>query len=157
MAVESPFLTWLGQAAVIAAGWYVVHKLTDRRDREKTRREVLIRITDALSDDVDDILACAREYHSADRNIGHELKLKMDLQDLGIRINGLSDVYADQAVLGLARSKLAALRRAVTGVHFEDEHTGRLAENSSQQLLIVEAVLDLKRTLLTIKNRQLQR
>lgn len=157
MAGESGFGIWLGQAGVIAVGWYVVHKLTDRRDREKSRREALVKIADTLSEDVDDILTCAREYHSsAQRNIASELKLKMQLQDLGIRVNGLSDIYSDQALIAHSRSKLGALRRAVTGSHFEDEHTGALPDNAAQHLLMVEAALDLKRALVTIKNRQLK-
>lgn len=155
MAAENGFLTWLGQAAVIAVGWYVVHKNTAQRDKEKTRRDVLVKIADTLSDDVGKILSIARDYHIKPREVSIELKLKMDLQDLAMRVSAISDIYDDQALLGLARGNVGALRRAVTGAHFEDEHTQPLSDNDRQHLLIVEAVLDLKRTLVKIKNRQL--
>lgn len=157
MTAEShPFLTWLGQAGVIALGWLVVHKTTASRDKEKTRREALVKITDALAEDVNSILWDAHGYHTKGRSVVDELKLKSALQDLGIRVGGLSDIFSEQDVLAVARTQVGSLRRAVTGKHFEDEHTAILPDADPQLAVIVAAALDLKRTLLKIKNRQLQ-
>jgi len=154
-AAENSFLSWLGQAAVIAVGWLVVHRQAAKRDKDKTRREVLVKITDALAGNVDEVLRTAIAYHSSDRQVSQELKLKMALQDLAIQVNGISEIYRDHALLASTRTQVGVLRRAVTGAHFEDEHTLPLADSNPQLAGIAEAALDLKRSFVKIKNKQL--
>ena len=150
----SEFLTWLGQAFVVGVGWYVVHVLSANRDREKARRETLVKTADALSDDAVSLLLHARNYHSKARDVSEELRIKMSLQDLSIKVNALADIFTEAALLAQCRSQILALRKAISGRHFEDEHTGPLADNDLQYQLMAEAALELKRALLKIKNRQ---
>lgn len=150
----SAFLAWIGQALVVGAGWYVVHRLTVNRDIDKARRETVVKSTDSLSEDIGKLLLEARTYHSNARDISAELRLKMALQDVAIKVNGLSDIFLEAPLLAQARSQILALRKATTGNHFEDEHLQPLDNASPQFQLMAEAALELKRSLLKIKNRQ---
>lgn len=145
---------WLGQAVVVGFGWTVVHRLSAQRDRDKARREMIAKTADELSDVVSALISDAREYHLAARDLKLELNIKMTLQDLAMRVQGLSDICAEEKALAPCRAEVAALRRAVTGNHFEDEHLGPLSESSEQFESIADVALRAKRRLLTLKHLQ---
>lgn len=148
------FLSWLGQAVVVGIGWYVVDRLSARRDSEKARREAIVDSVDAIALSATEILTNAREYHSKDRVIALETRIKMDLQDLSMKLGSLTDIYKDASSIAHCRSQILALRKAITGRHFEDEHTSPLADGDIQHEEIAAAMLDLKRGLLKIRHRQ---
>lgn len=148
------FITWLGQAAVVGLGWWVVHRLSASRDLDKARRELVAKSADGLSDAVTVLLGEAREYHLASRDVACELRIKMTLQDLAMRITGLSEVCGEEMTLAPCRAEIASLRRAITGQHFEDEHVGPLADMDGQFQSIADATLRAKRSLLKLKHRQ---
>lgn len=150
------FLAWIGQAVVVGIGWYVVHMLTMQREREKALRDAVLASVDGIADAVTELLACAQQYHRQERDIADEVRIKMDLQDLSIRLNSLSDIYLETSPLAQSRSKVTGLRKAITGQHFEDEHNGPLVSSDQQYETIAAAALDLKRGLLKIRNSQFQ-
>ena len=148
------FFKWLGQLTAVGLGWYVVHRLSAQRDRDKARREMLAKSADGLTDALLVILSDARDYHLKDRDRKLELKLKMSLQDLAMRVQGLSDICTDEKELAACRAAVAALRRAVTGLHFEDEHFNPLPDSDRQLEDIAEAVMRARRQLLRLKHLQ---
>lgn len=154
MSPWAAFLSWLGQAAVVALGWYVVDRLSASRDRDKARRETVIKAADTLSDSVNTLLADARIYHSEVRDRSKELLIKMAIQDISLQINALSEIALEHSILAHCRSRVISLRRSITGVHFEDEHLGALSNGDSQYQGMAESVLDLKRVLLQLKHKQ---
>ena len=147
-------LKWVTQALVVGVGWLVVHRLSAQRDRDKARREMVAKSADSLVDAVTSLLVEAREYHLSERDVGKELRIKMALQDTAMRASSLSEISQDESVLAPCRADIAALRRAITGAHFEDEYEGALAESESQFQEIADAVSRTKRSLLRLKHRQ---
>ena len=47
------------QLAAIVAGWGIVHRLSTARDRDKARRELLVKAADSLGDEALKLLALA--------------------------------------------------------------------------------------------------
>lgn len=150
-AVVGEFLKSLFQAVVIGSGWYVVHRLSANRDRDKARREMVSESADGLLESLDSLLVSARDYHLTERSVPVELTLKMSLQDLGMRLQGLSIVCADAPTLASCRAEVAALRRAITAHHFEDEHLAPLADSDRQIEDIADVLLRAKRQVLRLK------
>ena len=148
------FLRFISQAAVVVVSWAVVHYLSARRDRDKARREMLAKSADVLGDIADKLLASARDYHAKPRDINLEISIKMTLQDLSLRTIALSDICADSQELAACRSGLLGLKRAITGKHFEDEHTGPLADSDAQLQEVASQVLRVKLSFLKLKHRQ---
>lgn len=149
------FVGWVVQASVVIAGWYVVHRLSVTRDRDKARRDTIVDATDTLSEMVSALLSEARAYHCGDRSVSKELLIKMAIQDLSLHINSLADIFPDTATLAQCRSKVGSLRRAITGMHFEDEHVEPLEEGHAQHQVMAESALELKRALMRVRNQQL--
>ncbi len=145
---------FIGQAFVVVFGWVVVHRLSTSRDFDKARREMVAKSADSLIESSVALLTDARAYHLATRNIPTELKIKMSLQDLAMRTNGLSEICADKPTLASCRTAIAASRRAITGLHFEDEHEAPLDESSGQLDDIADCVLRTKQCLLNLKHSQ---
>lgn len=148
------FGAWVGQALVVGGGWWVVHRLSSSRDRDKARREMLAHSADLIAERLDDIHADARAYHLAERDVATETRIKMALQDALMQAAGLSDLSRDDATLTRCRAEISSLRRAITGDHFEDEHLGPLPEAAKQFQQIADAFLRAKRALLNLKHRQ---
>lgn len=148
------FFKWLGQLTAVGLGWYVVHRLSAQRDRDKARREMVAKSADGLTDALLVILSESREYHLKDRDRKLELKLKMSLQDLAMRVQGLSDICTDEKALAPCRAEVAALRRKVTGRHFEDEHIDPLLDSDRQLEDMAEVVMRARRQLLRLKHLQ---
>lgn len=148
------FVRLLVQGAVVVVGWMVVHKLSVGRDRDKARRELVAKSADALSDGVEEILVEAYGYHTTDRSVSAELKLKSKLQDLSVRLNGLTDLIDGTSTLASCRSAVIGLKRAVTSEHFEDEHTEVLGEDSAQLQEIASEALRVKHALMNLKHQQ---
>lgn len=154
MSSGGDFFSWLGQAIVIGLGWVVVHRLSVSRDRDKSRREMVASSADGLAESLSSLLAEAKGYHMKERNVGSELRIKMTLQDSTMRASSLSDICLDGTVLAQCRGDIAALRRAITGRHFEDEHTEILVETDNQLQSIADAALRAKRSLFKLKHLQ---
>lgn len=148
------FLKFLGQAVVVGIGWFVVNRLSALRERDKARRDIVVESAEGLADEIDELLTDARSYHLGNRDSAAELSLKMTIQNLAMRTLALSDICADERLLAPCRADVAALRKAVTGRHFEDEHEGPLKEGDIQVQLMAEAALKAKRGLLKLKHAQ---
>lgn len=154
MTAESGSGQWLVQLLGLGIGWFVVHHLSAKRDQDKARKDLIVKSVDSLYEGMNTLLADARTYHTSDRSIGSELKLKIALQDLLMRLNGLSDLGVTIDQLAPCRKSLGRARQAITGLHFEDEHEGSISENSPQVQDICDVILKTKRELLNIKHRQ---
>lgn len=148
------FWKWVGQAAVVVVGWVVVHRLSAGRDRDKARREMVVKSADQLIDALGDLLSIAHDYHLKVRDPATELRIKMSIQDMAIRAQGISDILNDEQLLAPCRADIALVRRAATGEHFEDEHEHPLGEGAMQVQAIADAVLRAKRAFLRLKHRQ---
>ena len=147
-------LKFIAQAAVVGIGWWIVHRLSVARDREKARREMVAKSADGLIESAGVLLADARAYHLALRNTANELKIKMTIQDMAMRVVGLSAICADNTTLAACRAAIAASRRAITSAHFDDEHDAPLEDSNPQFDEIAESVLRTKRCLLKLKHTQ---
>ena len=154
MQIDVEFARFVGQAIVIGVGWWVVHALSLRRERDKARRELVAKTTDSMGDAVTSILIECRAYHLQLRESASELRLKMSLQDLAMRAAGLSDICSNPELLSTCRSDIAGLRRAITGQHFEDEHLDPLGDGDAQLQAIAEMSLRAKRSLQRLKHNQ---
>lgn len=148
------FWTWLGQAVVVGAGWYVVHSLSAKRDQNKSRRELVAKSADAMADSLAEILRLAREYHLQRRDIGAEITLKMAIQDLSLRVNATADICEGSEQIAACRSSLIYLRRSITGQHFEDEHQSPLTLGDKQFESIADAVMTAKLQSFRLKHSQ---
>lgn len=153
---DSNFGVWLSQAAVVIVGWIVVHKLSAARDTEKAKREMVVKSAERLDSLIDDVFKQAKEYHVSLRNKATEADLKLRLQDVMMQLTELSGICRNNDALSSCRADVAALRRSITGGHFEDEHDGPLPEGSRQLQEMAEAFMRGKRSLLKLRHVQYQ-
>lgn len=154
MSAGQLLFSWFIQALTVGIGWVVVHKLSAARDRDKARREMLAKALDGIADSLSEIHEAARNYHLSEREPKDELKLKNSLQDFSMCIIGLGNICDNKAALARSNRDAGALRRAITGEHFEDEHTEVLDSGDPQMQIIAEAYLNAKRNLLGLKYAQ---
>ena len=138
---------------IIAVGWAVVHKLSITRDQDKARKEMITSSADSLCELADDIYGLATTYHSSSRDKTVEAKIKMLLQDLNIRVSGLSRIAEEKLCIPIW-NQVISFRRAVTGLHFEDEHLEPIEFPSDQFDSITNTVLGIKRQLIELKHSQ---
>ncbi len=143
-----------GQAAIVVIGWTVVHRRSVERDRDKARREMLAKSADALGTIAGTLLISARDYHMTARSINTEIVIKMVLQDLTLQTGSLNDICSDAGELAACRSSVLALKKAVTGRHFEDEHIQPITDTTEQLQDIAGTVLRVKQCFLKLKHRQ---
>jgi hypothetical protein len=148
------FFGFLPQAVTIVLGWIVVHRLSSTRDRDKARRELVVKAADGLSDIADDLLIKARFYHLNPRGMEQEIQIKMALQDASLRTNGLGSVCVSSSELATCRTALTGLKQAITSRHFEDEHAHPLDETSAQLQDIAAEVMRVKQAFLRLKHSQ---
>jgi hypothetical protein len=142
------------QVVSIALGWFVVHKLSIERDRDKARRELLVKAADGLSDDVTKLLAVANGYHTKTRDISVEDNIKMTLQDISTRTNLLSEISPNHDELASCRSAILAFKQSITATHFEDEHDVALEHGSVQMQSIAHDCLAVRQCFLKLKHKQ---
>lgn len=142
------------QGIFILLGWVVVHKLSVKRDFDKARREMLVKAMDVLSDEITKIFSLARDYHTGDRDISTEQTIKMLLQDVSGRISMLSDISLDSRELSFCKDSIISLKKTITGLHFEDEHTGKLEVENQQIQAITNDALEAKKYFQQLKHRQ---
>lgn len=142
------------QIVLIIFGWVVVHWLSNARDRDKSRREMLAKAADSLNDELGKIYTSAVEYHVKVRNLSLENSLKMSLQDISARTTLLRDVSVDIKELDLCRSHILIMKKAISANHFEDEHIAEIELGSRQIQEIASSVLLAKRCFLMLKHQQ---
>jgi len=142
------------QAGLIVAGWWAVHALSARRDRDKARREMRAKAAEGLGTRVTALQEDCLTYHTSERDEKLERKIKAGLQDLGYELEALRTSGAEVATLAACRAALVGLRRAATGRHFEDEHQGAWPHAAPELSDMAGAALDLKRRLLAFRFSQ---
>lgn len=150
----SNFLKFASNAAVVVVGWWIVHVLSARRDRDKSRRELVAKSCDALISDLSALMLHARSYHLGSRDVALENTIKMSIQDIAQSISSLRDVVSNQQLLAPCQAAVRGVRGAVTGSHFEDEHDGPRQENDSLLQQMAFEILRAKRALSNLKHRQ---
>ena len=109
---------------------------------------------DAIMKNINDIFACSNKYHSTLRDKNIEITLKMSLQDLSYRITQLIDITANDNEIKPCRNAMLEMKKAITMIHFEDEHDGPIDQKSQQIQTIAFTVLKLKQTFLKLKHSQ---
>jgi len=127
-------------AIVVIFGWWIVHLLSARRDRDKARREMVAKSSDVLNAALNEIVREARKYHCAPRSSAAEQQLKMLIQDVAQSLSGLRLICADKTYLSRSQSAVRGVRISVTGKHFEDEHDGALAADDQVLEIIAQEV-----------------
>jgi len=138
----------------LAIGWFIVHRLSAARDIDKARRDIVAKTADELVVNATEIFITAKRYHASERHLEDEQRLKMDLQDMSIRVHQLIDMVDEPSKLRLCATSIAELRRAITGYHFEDKHVEALDAEVMQIAEIADAYLRLKRALFALKISQ---
>ncbi len=154
-ATDHSSLTLLLQTLGLIVGWVIVHHLSKLRDIEKERRSLIAEAAESQIENVSALLLASRTYHiNSSRNEELELKIKMGLQDLAESIGALRQIVPDESTLRNAINAIKNLRRAITGKHFEDEHTGSLTERDIVMETIAMEAVNAKRALLILSHAQ---
>lgn len=147
------FFKLLISAVFIILGWVIVHKLTEKRDIDKSRRDTISSSIDKLCDQINNIVQEAENYHMSERDFSKENNIKRNLKDFSIRVSSLKDIVGDNGCQEIW-TNVRKLKQAITGLHFEDEHTGSLTSQDSQFEIIAEYEVALKRVLFDLKHSQ---
>ena len=142
------------QLAAVVIGWLVVHCLSASRDRDKARVDIIVKVADALSNEVIDLISEAYGYHTNDRDIGIEISLKMKLQDISARTTALGQICKNGDVLKICSLAVLNFKKAITQFHFEEEHEQPLGHGCEQIQTIASTGLLLRQSLLRLKNCQ---
>jgi hypothetical protein len=151
---------WLDLARIslptimIIIGWSVVNKLTVKREKEKSRRELIAKAVDDLCLSVDKLFEYANNYHSSIRDNKLEMQIKIAQNDLSLHLSSLMQITHDTVSLANCLTAVIKLRQAISGNHFEDEHLGP-TNNGRIHEGIAEASLAMKRCLFKLKYSQL--
>jgi len=140
-------------AVFIILGWLIVHRLTEKRDLDKSRRDIISNSIDKLCEQINNIVQEAHSYHMNERDTSKENNIKRNLKDLSIRVSSLKDIVGDDPCQAIWIN-VRKLKQAITGIHFEDEHTGSLANQNPQFESIAEYEVALKRVLFDLKHSQ---
>lgn len=148
------FFKFAANAAVISLGWFVVHRLAIERENDKARKDLVGKVTLELNEALTKLFTAAHEYHTSERSIGSEIALKMALHDFALSVHALSYTISDQQTLHACLQGVIALRKSVTGRHFEDEHLHPLDVSDPQLNDIADAVSSLKREFVGLRHRQ---
>ncbi len=152
--VAAEFFKFLSQAVIVGFGWFVVHRLSSARDKDKLRREMLAKTADGLCEDLNKLLTLAREYHLKNRDKNIEISIKIMLKDLSMRTVFLSDLCNDKDELRRCRTALINFKKSVSGVHFEDEHIEGLEINEHLFDLMALEYSEVKSAFVKLKHKQ---
>jgi len=139
---------------VIVLGWIVVHLLSARRDREKVRGEMLVKSADNICLQMSELLLLARSYHTTDRSVEAEQRIKMTIQDAAQSVVGLRAIAKSQENVKKCLKAVREVRESITGMHFEDEHVGPVADNDQVLERMASAVMRAKLCLTNLKHGQ---
>jgi len=140
-------------ATLVIVGWIVVNNLAVKRERDKSRREMVTKSADGLCESVDKILEDANEYHSSNRNKQLEIVIKIKLGDLSQRLASLMSITQETNILTNCLNAMVKLRQAITSKHFEDEHISVPSDTLIHEE-IADAALAMKRNLVDLKHSQ---
>ncbi len=147
--------TTIFAAAGIVGGWAVVHFLSQRRDRDKARRELIVKTCDTVSEQISKIMASGIRYHVAvARDVSLEIELNSVLKDLSAQLRLLNEVVRPK-VDGVRSNALHKhLKQAITGQHYEDEYSVALDTADLQINVIIASASELRLYLAEIKFNQ---
>lgn len=143
------------QAAIVGVGWWVVNRMAISRERDKSRREMITKNVDSLTDFADKIFEMGRDYHfSVERDQKNEIKLKIALQDFSYRVGRLELLTGDPTSIAQHRESVVRFRRSITEHHFEDEFFGPLDTSSPVSQDMASSVISMKQCLQDLKHLQ---
>lgn len=140
-------------AILVILGWIVVNKLAVKREMDKSRREMISTSADGLCDSIDKLVEDSYAYHSAERDQKLEVQIKIALSDIPQRAASLNQLTQDTEKLTNCLKAFVKLRQAISGKHFEDEHSGAI-HNGPIHEEIAESMLGMKRCLVDLKHSQ---
>lgn len=113
-----------------------------------------MKVADHLTQETDNLMSNAIEYHTGSRRQSIERSLKTSLQDLSARTSMLSDVSEHEHEIRMCRNAVLGLKKSVTAHHFEDEHESPLLDESDQIQNIAAEALRLKQAYQRLKHCQ---
>lgn len=139
----------------IAIGWYVVHRFALARERARFRKDSIAKEITDLCASASSILEKAVAYHCAERDTVKERDLNHSLRRIALRIEYLprnKDILEYNDALNAA----IAYKQAITGIHFEDEHTSSLKPDDTVIAEIQLAAYNLETELLKVRSKTFQ-
>jgi hypothetical protein len=143
-------------AVVILIGWGVVHYLSARRDLVKARKDLIVKCTEGVEAAANDLLSKAISYHINARDLPLERDIKVSIQDMAQRLAALDKICTDTSIRQRCSGRIIALRQAITGSHFEDEHAAPVSESDPKIQDIAQRVSEFKRSLLELRYKQFE-
>lgn len=144
---------FLAQLLMLGFGWFIVHRLSLSRDRDKARREMLAKASDVIDGLIDKLLESGSSYHAKERDVLEENKIKIALKDVGNRISSLKLLCSDDD-LADCRRKFIKLKQSITSSNFEYEHVPIESYDNKIHQDISAAVVDMKFALNCLKFKQ---
>lgn len=139
---------------LIAVGWIIVHVMTSKRDKDKLRRELLIKAADAINEQISKMIATSIQYHTCKRDAKSEIEIKSSLKDISNQLHLINEATNPKRD-GVQSSRLHKnFKQAITAKHFEDEHLEPLEANGIQLSEIAALGLELKAYFSEVKYAQ---
>jgi hypothetical protein len=148
------FPAFLANSVVIGIGWTVVHHLSRQRDLDKSRRELIVRCAEGIHAAASQLLLKAIQYHASSRDPAVEREIVTAMQDIAQRLAAVSNIVADKDTQSRCMKRMIEVRKSITGVHFEDEHSGALSAADPEFQRMAQGVADFKRSLLDLQYSQ---
>lgn len=156
-------MTWADAApflntALIVVGWAVVHFTSRDRDRDKARRDLVVKATDALSDQVAKLVTVSVAYHSGkERENSKEIEIKSTLQDLSLQTRLINQAVRPTRDGAQSTTLHNAFKQSITAHHFEDEWDKSLSANGVEVSEIAAAGIAMRAYFAEIKFEQFER
>ena len=140
---------------LLVLGWAIVHFASRNRDRDKARRELVVKACDSLSEQVTKLLSVAMSYHTATARDGaKEIELKGGLQDLSTQTQFINRATRPQRNGVQSNTLHTAFKQSITGQHFEDEWQTPLPAHAGELNQIAATALSLRSYFAELKYEQ---
>ncbi len=144
-----------GPSLVVVVGWFVANKFTVDRERQNTKRSMIVQELDCLSHDLDRLSKVIFRYHEGERSIKQERTINVSLQDLTQRVTNIGALSRSVTTSANLTRFVNDFKRKATLKHFEDGHHGALDQDDPQLQEIAAASHRLRETFSKAKFEQI--
>lgn len=133
---------FLIQSVLIMVGWWLVHILTNRRDKRKLIKENTLKLIDEALSNLEELTKLGVDYHTKAREQDVEFKIKNKVQTFSKHLYALESFIGTSQSTEKCTDSIKKLRQALTGKHFEDEHLGVLtfSDNVLQNIADISSI-----------------
>jgi predicted hydrolase (HD superfamily) len=144
---------WMNPVLIVV-GWITVHLMTSKRDKDKLRRELIIKAADTINEQISKMIATSIQYHTNKREAKSEIEINISLKDISSQLHLINEATNPKRD-GVQSSRLHKnFKQAITAKHFEDEHIEPLEANGMQLSEVAALGLELKAYFSEIKYAQ---